>query len=69
MWGHSDGEIWGLAIHPSNSNIVVTTCDDNKICVWDLAKRARIGRGTVNKKRGKRKRIGGASTMSRFPPN
>ena len=68
MQGHSDGEVWGLYIHPSKDNIVVTTCDDNKICVWDMQKRERIAKGTVNKKRGK-KRKGGASTLSRFPPN
>ena len=69
MAGHSDGEVWGLSIHPSLPNIVVTSCDDNKICVWDMEKRCRIGKGTVNKKRGKKKKIGGASTLSRFPPN
>jgi len=40
--GHSDGETWGLAIDPSNSSIMVTTCDDNKILVWDTNKRACI---------------------------
>ncbi len=48
MQGHSDGEVWGLYIHPSKDNIVVTTCDDNKICVWDMQKRERIAKGTVN---------------------
>ena len=68
MHGHSDGEVWGLSIHPNEPNIVLTTCDDNKICVWDVNQRKRIHKGTVNKKRGK-KRKRGASTMSRFPPN
>lgn len=68
MSGHSDGEVWGLSIHPHDTNIVITTGDDNKICVWDTQKRERIAKGIVNKKRGK-KRKRGASTMSRFPPN
>lgn len=47
---------------------MITTADDNKICVWDTTKRERIGKGVINKKKGaKRKR--GASTMSRFRPN
>jgi len=69
MWGHSDGEVWGLSIHPQHQNIILTTADDNRICVWDTDKRKRISKGKINKKRGKKKRIGGASTLSRYPPN
>jgi hypothetical protein len=39
MWGHSEGEIWGLDIKRDSPNIVVTTADDNKICAWDMKKR------------------------------
>lgn len=37
MESHSDGEVWGLAVNPSNPNQVVTSGDDNKIKVWDCS--------------------------------
>lgn len=70
MWGHSKGEIWGLDIDSKNPNIVVTTADDNKICVWDMEKRCRVDKSWINKKGGKKNPRGkGASSFARTRPN
>jgi len=70
MWGHSQGEIWGLDINRQSPNIVVTTADDNKICVWDMEKRTRLCKSWINAKAGAKKKNGkGASTFSRKRPN
>jgi len=82
MNGHSDGEVWGLAICPNTGNVhfsslkyfikinkIVTTCDDNKIVLFDPIQRKTIKTGVVNTVAGLKKKIGGASTESSFPPN
>lgn len=68
MNGHGTGETWGLAICP-NTGMIVTTGDDNKIIAFDPNTNKVVSSGTVNEKRGRRKRIGGASTLSLYPPN
>ena len=35
--GHWDGELHGLAPHPTNPNIVATSGDDTTVRVWDTA--------------------------------
>jgi len=67
MKGHSEGEVWGLAVC-STTGYVLTTCDDNRILVWDPIKKACIGVGTINEKQGPKLK-GGASTTSTLPPN
>ena len=37
--GHGDGELWGLAAHPS-ANIFVTAGDDKMLRCWDMDSRA-----------------------------
>lgn len=37
MESHSEGEVWGLA--PIDDTHVITTGDDNKVKVWDIAAR------------------------------
>ena len=61
---HSDGEVWGLAI--ASDSTFVTSCDDNRVMVWDTNKNANIGIGTVSTEARKVKRAG-ASTLSKFP--
>lgn len=67
MNGHGTGEAWGLDITPEGN--ILTTGDDNKIICFDPNQNKTISTGIVNTKAGKKKRIGGASTLSRFPPN
>ena len=35
MQGHKEGELWGLAVHPS-TNLFVTASDDKTVCTWSL---------------------------------
>lgn len=67
MKGHSEGEAWGLAICPK-TGYVITSCDDNRILVWDPTKKTCVNIGTVNETAGPKPK-GGASTTSTFPPN
>lgn len=68
MVSHSDGEVWGLSICPT-TGYVLTTGDDNRILVYDTVKNKCIARAIINEKRGLKPKIGGASTLSSFPPN
>jgi hypothetical protein len=79
MHSHHDGEVWGLAVL-EEQGMFVTSCDDNKLLMYEVAKRKCVQRGQVTvggdggsltktmdpKKRVER--IGGASTMSMEPP-
>lgn len=67
MNGHGCGEAWGLDI--ANDGHIITSGDDNKIINFDPVKNVTVGVGIVNKKAGKKYRIGGASTLSLYPPN
>lgn len=62
------GETWGLDIDEATGKIV-TTGDDNKIVVFDPVKNVVESVGIVNPQAGAKKKIGGASTLSLYPPN
>jgi hypothetical protein len=74
MHSHHDGEVWGLAVL-EEQGMFVTSCDDNKLLMYEVAKRKCVQRGQVTigseeaksvKKSEERK--GGASTLSMEPP-
>jgi len=70
MQSHSDGEVWGLDINPSNTNCIVTCGDDNKVKTWDFSSRTCKATGTLDAKRGKDRKAGyGASTLANTTPN
>jgi hypothetical protein len=56
-----------LAIGPEGN--VYTTADDNKIVSFNPKTKKVEATGIVNEKRGRKFRIGGASTLSPLPPN
>ena len=65
MKGHHDGEIWGLDI---DGDTVVTSCDDNKLMTWSIAKHKNIGTFTLNEKAGEKIKYG-ASSITNLPDN
>lgn len=67
MNGHGTGEAWGLDI--AEDGHIITSGDDNKICNFDPSKNKTVSTGIVNSKKGKKYKIGGASTLSYYPPN
>jgi hypothetical protein len=80
MHSHHDGEIWGLAVLEEKT-MFVTSCDDNKLLMFDFDKRKCVYRGLVSpqkteetkdtvelKKKANMMKRGGASTLSHEPP-
>lgn len=61
MEGHSDGEVWGLAI--AGDNHVVTSADDNKIKVWNITSRKCEATAEISQEERKAPR-GGASSLT-----
>ena len=47
MHSHHDGEIWGLAVLEEKA-MFVTSCDDNKLLMFDFDKRKCVYRGLVS---------------------
>ena len=80
MHSHHDGEAWGLAII-EEQNKFITSCDDNKLLMYDMTSRRCVQRGLVHvskegepptvrdPKQVKSARHGGASTTSIEPPD
>ncbi|EAR94433.2 HELP domain protein (macronuclear) [Tetrahymena thermophila SB210] len=68
MNGHFTGETWGLDVDIATGK-VISTGDDNKIIVFDPVKNTVEAEGIVNPQAGAKPKIGGASTLSLYPPN
>ena len=66
--GHSDGELWGVAVSPDGKQFV--TCgEDNVVALWDIASHRQIRSGLISDKKGKSPKIKKASTESTHPTN
>ena len=66
--GHSDGELWALALSPDNKTYC-TVGEDNMLAVWDTTTHKCQRRSIVSDKRGKKPKILRASTTSTHPVN
>lgn len=66
--GHSDGELWAIAILP-DSRTFITAGEDNSVAIWDLLSHKMIKKAIISEKRGKAPKIQKASTTSSYPPN
>lgn len=67
MKGHWTGEAWGLAV--AEDGKVYSTCDDNTINCFNPKTNKVESSGVISSKDGKRRKIGGASTLSLLSPN
>lgn len=66
MKSHHDGEIWGLEVLENGD--IITSCDDNKVMMWDTKDRKNKGVFTINQKAGPKIKYG-ASSMTAYPDN
>lgn len=68
MQSHFEGEVWGLA--PVDGDRVLTTCDDNKVLLFNFATRQLESSGTISQNRKiKATRKSTASSSSQFAAN
>ena len=66
--GHSDGELWALAVCKDGKSYV-TVGEDNEIAVWDVMTHRCLRRSIISDKKGKKPKILQASTTSTHPVN
>ena len=66
--GHSDGELWALAVCKDGKSYV-TVGEDNEIAVWDVMTHRCLRRSIISEKKGKKPKILKASTTSTHPVN
>jgi WD40 repeat protein len=77
MYSHHDGEVWGLCV--IDDKYFVTSCDDNKILMFDLEQRKLVQKGNVDptsedgqssiRESVKSRPDRGAATTSKSPPS
>jgi WD40 repeat protein len=65
MKSHHDGETWGLEM---TADGMITSGDDNKIMVWNVATRKNVGSYEINSKAGQKVQYG-ASSMTSYMDN
>ena len=65
MDSHSQGSVWGLAIHPTNPSLFISTGDDNTIKVWDMSQRKCISTGVLEAAMGPTAETEGNSDFAR----
>jgi microtubule-associated protein-like 6 len=46
--GHYDGELYGLAVHPTNGDLFLTTGDDCTIRVWSISERRLLRKAVID---------------------
>jgi len=56
VYGHNDGELWGLDVHPRDTGQCVTAGEDNQIIIWDLKTHQVKTVGTINSAPAQRRR-------------
>ena len=66
--GHSDGELWALAMSPDGKTYA-TVGEDNAVAVWDVVTHKCLRRSIITEKKGKKPKILRASTTSTHPVN
>ena len=66
--GHSDGELWALAMSPDGKTYA-TVGEDNCVAVWDVVTHRCLRRSVVSEKKGRKPKILRASTTSTHPVN
>ena len=49
--GHSDGELWGLAVAADGKHFV-TAGEDNTLCLWSSASHRLLKRGIISDRKG-----------------
>eukprot|EP00351_Strombidinopsis_sp_SopsisLIS2011_P004946 CAMPEP_0116872984 /NCGR_PEP_ID=MMETSP0463-20121206/3933_1 /TAXON_ID=181622 /ORGANISM="Strombidinopsis sp, Strain SopsisLIS2011" /LENGTH=52 /DNA_ID=CAMNT_0004514149 /DNA_START=1643 /DNA_END=1801 /DNA_ORIENTATION=- len=48
MQSHDQGEVWGMCIiDEEDTNMFITSGDDNKLLLYDINEKKVIGKGTV----------------------
>jgi microtubule-associated protein-like 6 len=46
--GHSANELWGLSMHPTDSDLFVTSGDDKTVRVWSISKRKLVKKAVLD---------------------
>eukprot|EP01006_Ploeotia_vitrea_P044073 TRINITY_DN66802_c4_g1_i1.p1 TRINITY_DN66802_c4_g1~~TRINITY_DN66802_c4_g1_i1.p1 ORF type:complete len:807 (-),score=500.45 TRINITY_DN66802_c4_g1_i1:110-2446(-) len=67
--GHFDGELWSLAVHPTNNDLFATAGEDNRVFIWDAEKRAVVSHSVISTEKGKKRRRTRASSSTSEAPN
>ena len=69
MRSHCDGEVWGLDVHPTSPNLIISTGDDNKTMLWDVNDRRCLRTGILDRNAGPKRTKGYGTSSARTTPN